>query len=289
VASPFDLRWRIFGISFCIQPSFWLMNALWGYMLSSAVRGDRVGGLHLRMPGKEDLLFILLWILCALVSVMVHELGHALTGKLFGQPGSITLGGLGGQAVGDYGAISPWKRILVIFMGPCAGFLFLAFMVALDSKPWDEVMEYLDWPSLKISGGIIAHFDPAFTIRSNAIYIIVVLLLIMMNLIWNIINLFPIIPMDGGMIMREIACLISPRGGLKFAYAVSFLLAGVITLYHVVAVLQSFGIIPLPFHLPTFAFPILTLMMFAMMTYRSFVELRNVTMMQRHSQYAEDQ
>jgi hypothetical protein len=288
VASPFDLRWRVFGISFCIQPSFWIMNALWGYMLSGAVRGDNAGGLNLGMPDGGTLLFMGLWIACALVSVMVHELGHVIMGRVFGQPGNITLGGLGGQAVGDYGNIKPWKRILVIFAGPGAGFLFMALLIGLDSGPWDEAMRWLDWPSLIIRGGLIARFDPAFTIRSNMIYGIAMALLIVMNLLWNIINLFPIIPMDGGMILREVACMVSPSGGLKFAYAVSFLLAGVITVYHILVLLQQYHYITLPFRLWSFAFPWITLIMFAMMTWRSFSALRDVTMQQRRSHYAED-
>jgi stage IV sporulation protein FB len=271
------LRWRIFGISFCIMPSFWLMNALWGYMLSGAVQGGRRGVLA----------FMVVWILCTLVSVMAHELGHVLMGRVFGQPGNVTLGGLGGQAVGDYGNISPWKRILVIFAGPGAGFMFLAFLVAVDSAPWDGCMEWLDWPRLKIQGGLIARWDPDFTIRANGYYMLVMQLLIVMNLIWNIINLFPIIPMDGGMIFREVACMISPQGGLKFAYAVSLLLAGIITAYHIAAVLVLYEVVHLPFKLWTFAFPEITLIMFAMMTYQSFMALRQSTMMQRHSQYAQ--
>ena len=31
------LRWRIFGINFCIQPSFWFMNALWALLMAGPV------------------------------------------------------------------------------------------------------------------------------------------------------------------------------------------------------------------------------------------------------------
>src|SRR5438034_1087917 len=112
------LRWRLFGISFCIQPSFWFMNALWAYILYTPIPG---------IPADRGLItWILIWILCILASVMVHELGHVTLGRIFGQPGNITITGLGGQAVGEYGAIPPWRRILVFAAGPGAGFLFAA-------------------------------------------------------------------------------------------------------------------------------------------------------------------
>src|ERR1022692_2699461 len=104
------LRWRLLGINFCIQPSFWLMNALWAFILYGPLTGNRERG---QLFTKELLILMLIWVLVTLVAVMVHELGHVITGRIFGQPGNITLTGLGGQAVGEYGELSPWKRILV--------------------------------------------------------------------------------------------------------------------------------------------------------------------------------
>src|SRR5258705_243218 len=133
------LRWRVVCISFCIHPSFWLMNALWAYILYAPLTGARDGG---QLLSRDLLILMLIWILCTLAAVMVHELGHVIMGRIFGQPGDITISGLGGQAVGGYGELSPWKRILVIFAGPCAGFLFVALLVAVDGRPWNECMEW---------------------------------------------------------------------------------------------------------------------------------------------------
>ena len=33
------LRWQLFGIKFAIHPSFWLMNALWAYILYRPLMG----------------------------------------------------------------------------------------------------------------------------------------------------------------------------------------------------------------------------------------------------------
>src|SRR5262245_55234268 len=158
------LRWRLFGISFCIEPSFWLMNALWAYILYAPI---------MNMPrnqllSKELLIMMLIWILCMLVAVMAHELGHVITGRIFGQPGNITLSGTGGQAVGGYDELSPWKRILVILAGPCAGFLLVAAIVAVDGKYWNECMQWminnapggLFWEKFKCEWFLIEHVLP---------------------------------------------------------------------------------------------------------------------------------
>src|ERR1017187_9963110 len=92
LSSLFSLRWRILGINFCIQPSFWLMNALFAFVIYNYVGGG--------LRGVSLFAYILIWVLCILVCVLVHELGHVITGRIFGQPGNITLTGLGGQAVG---------------------------------------------------------------------------------------------------------------------------------------------------------------------------------------------
>ena len=48
------------------------------------------------------LILMLIWVLCMFVTVMVHELGHVITGRIFGVPGNITLSGLAGNAIGGY-------------------------------------------------------------------------------------------------------------------------------------------------------------------------------------------
>src|SRR5258708_9857746 len=111
------LRLSLFGISFCIEPSFWYMNALWAYVMYAYPRME--AGRDLPNPITLAFLIVaLVWIFCILVAVMVHELGHVVTGRVFGQPGNIRLTGMGGQAVGGYEELSPWKRILVIMAGP---------------------------------------------------------------------------------------------------------------------------------------------------------------------------
>src|SRR5262245_1781127 len=94
--TPFDLRFAVFGIPVRVHPFFWLFSALLGW--------------DARDPNR-----MFLWIACVFVSILVHELGHALTALWFGWPPEIVLYSFGG-----YAAYNPtWnyttgRRVLVL-------------------------------------------------------------------------------------------------------------------------------------------------------------------------------
>ena len=288
------LRWRLFGISFCIQPSFWIMNALWAYILYQPVmappqRGQLFTGDLLMMMG--------IWILCTLVSVMAHELGHVITGRIFGQPGNITLTGLGGQAVGGYEALRVWQRILVILAGPCAGFAFFTLVVLFDGSAWNFFMNYLTattnsvwWLNFEVKTYWIEHTSfAAWRWNGNVPYALTIGILTFLNLFVNVMNLLPIIPMDGGMIFKEICCLASPRHGLKFAFGTSFVMACAMALFYLDLTLENYNFLEkrLQRYYP-FGFPELSLLIFISLAYQCFQAYRQLAMQERHMAYRED-
>jgi stage IV sporulation protein FB len=285
------LRWRLFGISFCIEPSFWFINALFAMFLF--LDGSLAGGPR---GDRTLLVFILVFVLCTLVSVMVHELGHVITGRIFGQPGSIKLSGMGGQAVGGYDELSSWKRMIVIVMGPVAGFTFCALIVAIDSTAWNG---FMDWLTVKTNSAFFLdlqlrlHWIDSLGFgewRRNQVfaYRMTINILTFINLFVNIMNLFPIIPMDGGMLFKEICVLIAPKGGLKFAFAVSVILAGALALFYLDLTLEKYGYLQrrleeyYPFGLPEFS-----LVVFLSMTWQCIQAYRQLVVMDRHALYKE--
>lgn len=276
------LRWRLFGITFCIQPSFWFMNALWAFGIYYYFGG---------IPGIGLLGYILIWVLCTLASVLVHELGHVITARIFGQPGNITLTGLGGQAVGEFGALAVWQRVLVICAGPGAGIACAAALIFFDAHTtrWNLLVDLLDLPGLKLRWFGVDHIDPLLRMGDSPRYELAVNILLMINLFVSAINLLPIIPMDGGMLLKEFCCLIAPRGGLKAAFAISFALACAVTLFFLLVVLVKYNLIrnPLGWTYPLI-FPELTLLVFALMAYRCFGYYRQQAAMDRHRDYMED-
>src|SRR5262249_14879834 len=105
--TPYDLRWRLFGVHVRVHPMFWLLSAILGFNTTEF--------------GFQYLLF---WMACVFVSILIHEFGHVWMGLAFGAEGHIVLYGFGGLAIGSNRSANPWKRIAVALAGPMAGFLF---------------------------------------------------------------------------------------------------------------------------------------------------------------------
>src|SRR5215831_3854610 len=110
--SPADLNFRIFDIPVRVHPLFWVMGVFIGF--------------HSLERGIANLL---VWVGCMFVSVLVHELGHVVTARMFGVWSEIVLYGLGGLAIQSSRMRNRWQHILVCLAGPGAGFLFLGLML----------------------------------------------------------------------------------------------------------------------------------------------------------------
>src|SRR3569832_1985176 len=75
---------RLFGIPVRVEPVFLLIAGMLGYQLID-----------------ESLSLVFVWIGVTFVSILVHELGHALLLKAYGRPSSILLHGMGGVTMHD--------------------------------------------------------------------------------------------------------------------------------------------------------------------------------------------
>ena len=124
--SPLDIRWRILGTGFRIQPSFWLMSLLFGYVIL-------IWGGHHRAQASP-IAYLALWTACTLVEVMLHEMGHMLAARIFGQPSNIILCSTGGLTVGNFGLLARWQRIIVSLAGPGAGFLLYFLLLYMQKQ-----------------------------------------------------------------------------------------------------------------------------------------------------------
>src|SRR5688500_11126949 len=75
----YDLRFSIAWIPFSILPLFWLIALLLG--------------------STGDILLVPIWFLVIFVSILVHELGHALAFRRYGQRSQIVLHFAGGLTI----------------------------------------------------------------------------------------------------------------------------------------------------------------------------------------------
>ncbi|MBS0655340.1 MAG: M50 family metallopeptidase, partial [Verrucomicrobia bacterium] len=115
------------NIPLYINPSFWLLSLFIGYM-----------------NGATPTLFVE-WVIVVFVSVLVHELGHALTALLWGQRARIELGLIGGVTIRQGPRLSNIKEFFVVLMGPLFGlFLALGSYCLLVMNPHMPYAEFFD-------------------------------------------------------------------------------------------------------------------------------------------------
>ena len=124
------------------------------------------------------------------LSIVAHELGHALTARAFGYATrDITLSLLGGCASLIALPRKAWQEFLTAIAGPAVSFaisglalLLLAFLPVSD--PWTAmVLSYTMWMNLMLGG----------------------------------FNLLPGFPMDGGRVFRSVASLFTTRAKATYA------------------------------------------------------------------------
>lgn len=135
------------------------------------------------------------------LSVLLHELGHAMIARLFRVPvGEILVGGFYGYTRMLQAAPSTGANILILFAGPLTnGLIFLLCWYALGQ------------PEVSFTGqfGPIA---PASWLADNPWGIYATFTLARINLIMLIFNLLPAFPLDGGRIYRDMLGALMPRG-----------------------------------------------------------------------------
>ena len=169
------LRFRLFGIPFEVAPYFWLISAIFGE-----------GVAH----GPNAVLLLAVWVACVFVSIVIHELGHALTARRFGAQPVVRMYALGGLTQFPRGTFTRGQDLLTVLGGPAAGLtLYLVVRVGtrwlLRSSP--AAVEFLD------------RSTPASLAIEQALSF-----LLFINWTWTLFNLLPILPLDGGLILRNL-------------------------------------------------------------------------------------
>ena len=200
-SNPNDVSFTLFGFPTTIQPFFWLLAAL--------VMGVSLGEIN-DMP--MWITQMLLGMAAIMISILIHELGHAFTFRhLFHVPSNIILHGFGGVTVPwqshhrSYGIRGTMAECFLSFSGPLAGFVCAFLFIGLN---------YIIPANI---GGLAAELVHFFLWWTAAI-----------SIIWGIFNLLPVYPMDGGHISREIFLFFFPRRGIEFSLIVSMMLAALL-------------------------------------------------------------
>ncbi len=142
--------------------------------------------------------FILSWMSIVFVSVLVHELGHALASRLFSYRPSIALAWMGGHTLPHDAPVSmSWKRsLLITAAGPFFGLMLgvacgVGFLLLQGRSP------ALD-----------------FFLGTSALA----------NVFWAVLNMLPVLPLDGGHITNTLASrVLGPRRGFVASQGLALL------------------------------------------------------------------
>ena len=189
--TPTDLRFSLAGIPVRVSVWFWLAAGLLGWRISQAfAAGDQ----------QALLRYLVLWIWAAFISILIHELGHALVYRFFGQATQVVLYHFGGLTVptiwGRRGARLPQQQFLVSAAGPFAQLMFVALLIAVLKM----VGYAVPFPIQSI--GLQLGLYDGDRIESPLLFVLVSFLL-QVNIFWPLLNLMPVPPLDGGQMVRE--------------------------------------------------------------------------------------
>ena len=146
----------------------------WMFWVMAALLG---GGINASTP--REFQFLAVWMAAAFGSILIHELGHTFTQRRFGARAHIMLYAFGGLAIPDRG-FTRWQGLVVSLAGPL----------------------------VQIALGLVARAMLPATLQLPLGVTWFVLSFFQVSVFWGLLNLLPILPLDGGHILRA---LLGPR------------------------------------------------------------------------------
>lgn len=183
------IRFSLFRVPVSVHPSLWVMLLLLGGLLS--------------VRTAEDLLHLLSFVIIAFLTLLLHEFGHALTGRaLGGGCPSVTLAWLGGFCRNDEANLSSREDLVMTAAGPLfsllpAGVTLLILLVS-NLSFGGSIDPVLSAAAATVLGHPLDSSLLPEVARSVAFAAEQSL---QIPLWWALINLLPIHPLDGGQIL----------------------------------------------------------------------------------------
>jgi Zn-dependent protease len=157
------LNFTLFRIPVRVEPFHWLILLF----LGSQFHG---------LSNRSELFYLLVFVAAGFTSILIHELGHALTGVKFGARGThVVMHGMGGVAIFPQARFSRGQSFLVTAAGP--GIQILVGILA-----WIVITNMPFRPGLSL-----------FFIH-----------LMNVSFFWALLNCIPVWPLDGGQMMAAI-------------------------------------------------------------------------------------
>lgn len=210
--TDYDINFSLFGFPVRVHPAFFIMPLLLG---SPMLGGEGNAGVQL-----------LVLTIVFFGSILFHELGHSLAMKYYGIRSHIVLYWLGGLAVPEgssFGTRRPYTsnaQIIVSLAGPFFNFLLGGVLIGLiylvgGSVVYEQIGLFpMVYPRL---GGT--------TFQGNEAAGVFFLAGLFANIVWGVLNLVPVYPLDGGQVARQVFLQADQRSGLRNSILLSMIAA----------------------------------------------------------------
>lgn len=200
-SSRFDIHFSVFDIPVRIHPLFWLVTGLFGLLQLSA------------FPPERAPVVLALWLAAVLISLVVHELGHAFAAKAYGWPPRVTIYGMGGLASYHPRAQSHTSKILIALAGPGLEFVLGFAVLGICGLAGYHVVI----PAIGLG------FGHGPELGGNLGLFVSYLLLI--SFFWGLINLAPVQPLDGGTVTLSLLQQAKVRDALRISLQIGIVAA----------------------------------------------------------------
>ena len=198
----FDLRFSLFGVPVRVHPLHWLLGVFFGIQ-------------------SGDAIMLVIWVVAIFLSILLHEFGHSIAMRVFGQDSFIILYMFGGLAVPTSLGARTWiQQVIISLAGPFSQFLLVLILIggvvaAGGFVTMTTILGFIPFPSV---------FLPTAGRTVN----LMLAVLIYINVFWPLINLLPVYPLDGGQTARAIFERLSPWNGLTNALWLSVLTGAIV-------------------------------------------------------------
>lgn len=228
------LRFTLFGFPILIHWMFWLNTALMGGALTAS--------------SPEQLQSLVGWVMAVFLSILIHELGHAMTMRNYGDHRvGIVMYAFGGLAQGSK-RLTRNEDLLVSAAGPA-----LQIVVGL-AVGWSLTL----WP---LSSPWLSETLDRFTVVS---------------IFWALLNLVPVLPLDGGRLCAAYLGASRFRQALTISLVSAVVLAVLSVSSDLWRELQDTVLRLLDIHAGTrVGGGVFTLLLFGMLAWNNWKQLRN--------------
>ena len=156
-------EFTLFRIPVRVEPWHWIILGM-------------MGALNFGFETRTQMIGVLIFMLAGFFSILVHEMGHALTGRHFGARGTeVVLHGMGGVAIFPQARFTRLQSFLTTFAGPGIQIVLggIAYLLLQRFSHIDGLNQFL-------------------------------FALFLVSIFWALINCVPVWPLDGGQMLHAI-------------------------------------------------------------------------------------